>query len=62
MCRIKLEDGKPSAEVYIIFRVFNLDKYNIDMRIYVDPAGMEGKELEFNLDLELNRYSVEQYF
>ncbi|KAN0093560.1 hypothetical protein V8E51_016744 [Hyaloscypha variabilis] len=62
MCRMKLEDGKPSAEVYIIFRVFNLDKYNIDMRIYVDPAGMEGKELEFNLDLELNRYSVEQYF
>jgi hypothetical protein len=62
MCRMKLEDGKPSAEVYIIFRVFNLDKYNIDMRIYVDSAGMEGKELEFNLDLELNRYSVEQYF
>ncbi len=62
MRRMKLKDGKPSAEVYIILRVFNLDKYNIDMRIYVDPAGMEGKELEFIFDPESNRYSVEQYY
>ena len=44
---MKLKDGEPSAEVYIILRVFNLDKDSIDMRIYVDPAGMQGKELEF---------------
>jgi hypothetical protein len=30
-----------SAEVYIILRVFNLNKDKIDMRLYVDPAGME---------------------
>ncbi|TVY16404.1 hypothetical protein LARI1_G008274 [Lachnellula arida] len=36
-----------SDEVYIILRVFNLDKENIDMRLYVDPAGMEDRELKF---------------
>jgi hypothetical protein len=37
-----------SAEVYIILRVFNLSKDNIDMRLYVDPAGMEERgELSF---------------
>lgn len=30
-----------TEEVYIIVRVFNLDKGNIDMRLYVDPAAME---------------------
>ena len=36
-----------SDEVYIILRVFNLDKENIDMHLYVDPAGMEDRELKF---------------
>lgn len=36
-----------SKEVYIVLRVFNLDKENIDMRLYVDPAGMEDRELKF---------------
>ncbi|KAL2065322.1 hypothetical protein VTL71DRAFT_2991 [Oculimacula yallundae] len=36
-----------SDEVYIILRVFNLDKENIDMRLYVDPAGMEDREVKF---------------
>jgi hypothetical protein len=31
------------------------------MRIYVDPAGMEGKELVFTFIPDLKRYSVEQY-
>lgn len=43
---MKLNDRKPSAEVYIILRVFHLDKESIDMCLYVDPAGMQGKELE----------------
>ena len=35
-------------EVYIILRVFNLDKDGIDMRLYIDPAGMEERgELHF---------------
>jgi hypothetical protein len=33
--------AQASAEVYIILRVFNLNKNDIDMRLYVDPAGME---------------------
>jgi hypothetical protein len=44
---MKLTDGQSSAEVYIIFRVFNLDTDRIDMRLYVDPASMQGKGLEF---------------
>lgn len=40
--------SQASAEVYIILRVFNLDKDRIDMRLYVDPAGMEERgELQF---------------
>jgi hypothetical protein len=62
MLRMKLKDGKPSAEVYIILRVFNLDKNNINMRIYVDPARVEGKELEFTFTPESGHYSVEQYY
>lgn len=46
MQRMKL-GAHASDEVYIILRVFNLDKRNIDMRLYVDPAGMEDKELKF---------------
>ena len=47
MQRLKL-NTQESAEVYIIFRVFNLDKDKIDMRLYVDPAGMEERgELQF---------------
>ena len=47
MHHMKLQNGQPSAEVYIILRVFNLDTDGIDMRLYVDPASMQGKELEF---------------
>jgi hypothetical protein len=44
---MKLTDGQSSATVYIILRVFNLDTDRIDMRLYVDPARMQGKGLEF---------------
>jgi hypothetical protein len=47
MGRMRL-GNQASKEVYIILRVFNLGKNNVDMRLYVDPAGMEDKgELEF---------------
>ena len=47
MQRMKL-GVQASAEVYIILRVFNLDRDKIDMRLYVDPAGMEERdELQF---------------
>jgi hypothetical protein len=41
MERMRLTDEEVSPEVYIIFRVFNLDKDTIDMRLYVDPKGIE---------------------
>lgn len=31
------------ATVYVIFRVFNLDKDSVDLRIYVDPEVMREK-------------------
>jgi hypothetical protein len=43
---MKFEDAA-KAEVYIIFRVFKLGD-EIDMRLYVDPFGMEERgELRF---------------
>jgi hypothetical protein len=48
MERMRLITGEVSLEVYIIFRVFNLDKETIDMRVYVDPRGIEeGGDLIF---------------
>lgn len=45
---MRLTRGEVSPEVYIILRVFNLDKDTIDMRLYVDPKGMgEGGTLVF---------------
>ena len=38
---MRLTKGEISPEVYIILRVFNLDKDTIDMRLYVDPKGIE---------------------
>jgi hypothetical protein len=47
MQRMKL-GVQASTEVYIILRVFNLNRDIIDMRLYVDPAGMEERgELHF---------------
>jgi len=47
MQRIKL-NVQASAEVYIILRVFNLDRDKIAMQLYVDPTGMEERgELQF---------------
>ena len=45
---MRLPAGKPAAEVYIIFWIFNLATDAIGMQLYVDPASMEGKELEFS--------------
>lgn len=43
---MRLRKGEISSEVYIIFRVFNLDKNTIDMRLYVDPKSFdEGGDL-----------------
>jgi len=38
---MRLRRGEVSSEVYIIFRVFNLDKDGIEVRLYIDPKGAE---------------------
>ena len=38
---MRLTKGRVSSQVYIILRVFNLDKETIGMRLYVDPKGIE---------------------
>ncbi|KAH8654536.1 hypothetical protein BGZ60DRAFT_532903 [Tricladium varicosporioides] len=40
MQRMKLGDRDASEEVYCILRVFKIDSIDLDMKIYVDPAGM----------------------
>jgi hypothetical protein len=48
---MKLAEGQMAHEVYIILRVFKLDKDGIDMKAYLDPAGMEErKELIFSAE------------
>ena len=47
--------AQASTEVYIILRVFNLNNDDIDMRLYVDPAGMEERR---DLILTPEPYSV----
>jgi hypothetical protein len=38
-------------EVYIIFRVFNLEKNNIGVKLYINPETAENRgELEFQVD------------
>ena len=43
MERMKLSEESSAPEVYLILRVFNLDKNNIDMAVYVDPEGMRAR-------------------
>jgi len=40
---MKLSEESSAPEVYLILRVFNLDKNNIDMAVYVDPEGMRAR-------------------
>lgn len=37
MQRMTLTPGQSAAEVYIIFRVFNLGKEGLNLKVYVDP-------------------------
>lgn len=42
MRRTALIENQPTAtEVYVILRVFNLGKKDMDVQIYADPATME---------------------
>ncbi|KAH6667494.1 hypothetical protein B0J14DRAFT_567496 [Halenospora varia] len=46
MQRMKLTNRKSSEEVYCILRVFKIDTTDLDLKIYIDPAGMQEKAME----------------
>jgi hypothetical protein len=52
---MKLAKGQMAPEIYVILRVFKLDKDGIDMKAYLDPAGMEERE---ELIFRAESYSV----
>jgi hypothetical protein len=47
--------GPPVPEVYIIFRVHNLDQDNVGFCIYVDP---EQKRIDKELTFTVDAYAV----
>ena len=50
-----LDLENPATEVYVILRVFNLGRRDMDMRIYVDPATMRREK---KLIFQAESYSV----
>lgn len=47
------EDGSGFnvSEVYIIFRIFNIDKDSLDLKVYVDPRRLKKEhKLRFTMD------------
>ena len=51
MHRMALDPENPAAEVYVILRVYNLGRRDMDMRIYVDPATLKReKKLTFQAE------------
>lgn len=44
---MRLRKGEVPSEVYIICRVFNIDKNTVNVRLYVDPKGIDGGDLIF---------------
>ena len=42
-----LVEGQVSRKIYIICRVYNLGRENLNMKIYVDPEAHSGRSLAF---------------
>lgn len=46
-----LTPGTPAAEVYVLVRVFNLEREDVGLRVYVDPERYKrAGVLAFNVD------------
>ena len=51
MTDLELQPDVPSSEVYVIFRVYNLGKSDIGVKLYVDPMAAKARgELDFKVD------------
>ena len=55
MYRMALKPENPATEVYVILRVYNLGRRDMDMRIYVDPYTMSREK---KLIFQAESYSV----
>ena len=55
MYRTALYPKNPATEVYVILRVYNLGRRDMDMRIYVDPYTMSREK---TLKFQAESYSV----
>jgi hypothetical protein len=42
-----LVQGQVSEKIYVIFRVYNLGRDNLNVQIYVDPEAHRGRNLAF---------------
>jgi hypothetical protein len=42
-----LVEGQVSRQIYVIFRVYNLGKENMNVKVYVDPEAHRGRNLVF---------------
>ena len=42
-----LVEERPSDRIYVIFRVYNLGRENLNVKIYVDPEAYRGRSLMF---------------
>ncbi len=47
MQELALVQGRVSLVIYVIFRVYNLGRDSLSMRVYVDPEAHRGRDLAF---------------
>lgn len=47
MQEMALVEGQTSDRVYLIFRVYNLGRESLGLKIYVDPEAHRGRTLAF---------------
>ena len=51
MCRMQWAANRPWNEIYILVRVFNVEREKMGLRIYVDPASAKDRgDLDFVVD------------
>lgn len=61
MQRMALMPGTPAAEVYVLVRVFNLEREDVGLRVYVDPDRYRlAGALAFSVDTWIVKPDVSQ--
>jgi hypothetical protein len=47
MHNMALVEDQVSEQIYVIFRVYNLGRENLNVKIYLDPEAHRGRNLTF---------------